>query len=1246
MVEVEKLKKIFRKKAVVIVFLLGFFLLSSNITAIFLKKDAKTLNNTYDNDNLNLDNSYIEDKINITQTIDNMRRIVIEDVSLEGEQNDIGYNVDSGNKIYGSLNVYAGEPVNEKIPGKGRTGKLEPSKDDLEDWYYFTVCKGQNIEISVETDQNFNCEIYNTKGEVVGTSYTAIETGRHYLRVFTEEENDGEYIMSISITNQNDADTGSDAGNNIASATSLNPGLYNGYMDYQDVEDWYSFDLNSGDGLSVRVEPLERSDYDIHLFNPSGNHVYSSQYYGEDTLEYPIDTSGTWKIKLDIFPGWDESKWPDDYLLYGSGAYELEITIGDNAESPPDLRPQREVKPVAQTFFVNNDDSSNKDEYGFLAAVPAATYIENGERYVSPIVYQGNTMIPNWFSSIDQTNEYLLEDWNGYLDRHDLTADTLEVDSDPINAAADIALAKWNSADTAVIAVDGSDFTDSTSNIINTDVSFKCNKETSSYQAEDLKELVPESFSKPMYLGAKWGAIHIIAEGENFEGDTLVTTPRYESIGGDWWPHDQYNPGRDKDSFFPVSLPGLWIPQVTSIDGLEKLEVTKYTGSRHKLAVEDSDSSLKVTVTTNEESHLVVFLIDPQGNIRRPSFPHWNGGEIKPIHQWNGGHWENDEDEYRHWIVEPHKEFSVEVNNPVEGTWTALVVPYLDLDTWEASFDGTYNIKASIRKHNPDRISAGLSAANGAVLASLNHIPMLYVTKDTVPTETSNAIEELGVTKLYYVNINEVSSASLEGSVTTFNTLGDIVSEIKENTFSENVITITSFATGDGYFGPSGLIAASHGSPVLDMGEANDAYNKNDMFVEWMYYDGDYYHGCRSIGDIPMIDEPTDIENPPSVLDLILYYIKNDKTLPPVGLDLRLQWASAIYNDIYSMINGYGLDNEGQEAYIFVSPRDTDIRDAVNRIMLGNKSYSGQIPVETTAFSSAIINRNILYPAIIYNNPGRDITTSQHMNYFAGRFDHNANDGKTYNVNAPRNNKHAFSSYGRFYEGHCMWDNLLERYNNGVSISLYSGHGTGGSGLSSQYKNIAEQFPLATPTHEHLKDFDWWDSWAGYASYDQKRTETVRDIFGRNDMSIYNAEEPSLYDIIHFKWVDQLFENLHSEIEIWSSCTTAAHFGPIVYLSHGSTLYAGCTGSGYTLVDDLYKSFIIRDFLIKGNTIGEAFSQNNWIVNRDYTTLDPTTIYGKGTFFADGIHSVNVIFGDPTIQCYNPLWSEPIPVSP
>ena len=50
-------------------------------------------------------------------------------------------------------------------------------------------------------------------------------------------------------------------------------------------------------------------------------------------------------------------------------------------------------------------------------------------------------------------------------------------------------------------------------------------------------------------------------------------------------------------------------------------------------------------VSTDTSTNLIVYLVDPQGNIRRPTVPHWNGGEINPIHYWNGGHWEHDYDE-------------------------------------------------------------------------------------------------------------------------------------------------------------------------------------------------------------------------------------------------------------------------------------------------------------------------------------------------------------------------------------------------------------------------------------------------------------------------------------------------------------------------------------------------------------------------------------------------------------------------
>jgi len=292
--------------------------------------------------------------------------------------------------------------------------------------------------------------------------------------------------------------------------------------------------------------------------------------------------------------------------------------------------------------------------------------------------------------------------------------------------------------------------------------------------------------------------------------------------------------------------------------------------------------------------------------------------------------------------------------------------------------------------------------------------------------------------------------------------------------------------------------------------------------------------------------------------------------------------------------------------------------------------------VASAPFSSAVIVRDILYPAIIYANPGRDITTSQLMNFPDG-WDWSTNDGERHSVMSSREIKKSFSSHGRFYEGHCIWDNLLERYNNGASICYYSGHGTGGSGISAMYKNIEEQFPFVETRYESSKTRTWWDAWRGYM-YDDTQTKTPR--YG--GFTWYNAVEPNLYDFIHFKWADELFENLHSIWDLWMSCTTQAHLGPNVYLSHGAALCFGNAGTGTCPQADLLDDSWMRDTLIYGDSIGISFSRYAWLHQRDYTTLDPTTIYGTSSM---QITNMQVIFGDPTMVLYSPEWIEPIPIS-
>jgi len=119
-----------------------------------------------------------------------------------------------------------------------------------------------------------------------------------------------------------------------------------------------------------------------------------------------------------------------------------------------------------------------------------------------------------------------------------------------------------------------------------------------------------------MFIGPNWCAIHVIARGDDFRGDTLVTTPRYEALMADWWPNGpHYDRGDDIDTFFPITTAGIWMPHVDTISNLDELEVIKYSGDRYKIPIDSTDCSIEISLTTENPSDLIVYLIDPYGNM-------------------------------------------------------------------------------------------------------------------------------------------------------------------------------------------------------------------------------------------------------------------------------------------------------------------------------------------------------------------------------------------------------------------------------------------------------------------------------------------------------------------------------------------------------------------------------------------------------------------------------------------------------
>jgi len=1165
------------------------------------------------------------------------------------ENPDAGTKKDAGNEFNYATPVYPGECI-DNTPGRGRTGTV--TYTDMADWYVFSISHGQDVTITLVPQSGFDIDLFlfdtnqieissstNPASDPEAITHTAAYTGYHYIKVlYISGTGIGGYTFTISITTQNDAASGNDASDVFATALSISPGTYTGYLDMNDPYDFYKCTVQAGKGIHFTLEMKDTallSDFDITLFSPNGTLVYEENAYYNDELLYPASETGEWRVCIDIFPGWVDVPHPTewDYYSYGSGAYVLTFDIEESASVPPSI-PQPQIVPVARTFKVTNDPLSTKDEFGYLAAIPASNYLKGGMRHAAPIIYEGDDTPTSYYGTeedcgtVDDTTQYLIDDWNTYLSNQGMDSYLYDVPTDPVIAAADIAQKFWTASDLAVVAVDGSGYTDDVKTILKRTKTITRIVEVDEIQNDDPK--ISSDLGYMMLLGPKWGALGVNVTGITITsgGQTgaLLTQvyPKYIDMSSDDWPTPYDGIGNAGDIYHPVSRIGLWSASTgVATNQFDMLRVTKYAGDRYHVRVRNADSTLTAKITTAEPSDLLVYLVDPHGYVRAPDMPIWNG-PVNPIHVWNG--LENPTNNpWRCWNPESHTEFSAEVLHPEEGWWTVIVVPRYAVGVEKIR----YTVTVDQRTVNAKRADAEVSAANAAVIASLHHAPLLYVSEDAIPSVTATAFTALGVNTVIFVERGDIGKVSFPAGITVqadLTDMQDIIDHIKTYDGSENFITVTSLKTGKGFFAPATYLAAYHGSPVLRIEDAKgNPAAMADRIETWRLGDGDYYHGARAPAHLPDADEPVD-QNPIRLLTAMLQFLrsKDPSVLPPLGMDADRYWRAEMHNETKQWIASYNLDLKGQEAYCFVAPR-TDIYLPLHSVMIGNNSYAGHIPGDTPAYSSAIIVRSVLYPALIFANPNRNTTTSQLMNFPDGD-SWTYNNGQTEITYSSRTVKQCFSSHFRTFEGHCLWDAHLQTMNNGVSAFYYSGHGTGGSGISAQYYQTE---------HCNYPEQIWWDAWRGYSGFDNWR------IVRNNGKSWYNPEPPSLYDIIQYDHVDRLLGNLKSCAVFYQSCSTGDGYGPMVYLDHGAVLWYGNAGSGLCPEADLMDDKFFESTMVHGETVGQAYSKEVWLHYRDFTTLDPVSMYGSST---RRITTLQCIYGDPTLVVFSPEWISPVPI--
>ena len=165
-------------------------------------------------------------------------------ISLE-KQNDAGSETDAGDKISEALKIE---------PGRSYSGELGGFDDN--DWYRMNAPPGSVLKISLSTYEGGEpikfsfrdpqrAEVWFTEEIPPGTTESKrliinrSSGGTYFLEAFFGS---GPYGFEVLLENQNDGDSGTDAGDKINEALEITPGrLISGELGGLDKEDWYTF---------------------------------------------------------------------------------------------------------------------------------------------------------------------------------------------------------------------------------------------------------------------------------------------------------------------------------------------------------------------------------------------------------------------------------------------------------------------------------------------------------------------------------------------------------------------------------------------------------------------------------------------------------------------------------------------------------------------------------------------------------------------------------------------------------------------------------------------------------------------------------------------------------------------------------------------------------------------------------------------------------------------------------------------
>jgi hypothetical protein len=700
-----------------------------------------------------------------------------------------------------------------------------------------------------------------------------------------------------------------------------------------------------------------------------------------------------------------------------------------------------DMTPIDKVTFINHDRQGINDDFAYLASVPASVFYSKDDSriFMNPVLFyeppretSDEERVQNTYPAVSYLLEDLMTIADGELDRIELigfdgappgdignawrASEVKHFDAnDPFSMASDIALDNWAWSDEAVIAV------------VNHDP-----KPLDEVFAGQVSGRTPDTSPRS-------GSVNGVSEPSPVDPNThdFTIEPDYKYItsqltwGQDWNPLSEITErGKDPDL-------QLYDEQLGMVGASEKWNVLEGASEEIDSYIYNSgDWYFAVTYMPTENSLVHQDEPDSWSSIPAPS-------EVTPSQrdQWKKDRIRGIMDDRIEKGIDPDAPFGSEVVYTIDytlypgidvptrietpfycrdskftlewsdnsadlglilrgpegaeiavaagatsGTTQILEVPELGEGEYQVSVvnlvgSGTeFTVKYEFKQKKEEwEGSSWAGAANAAVIASAKNAPLLFTSPRGLSKSTGEALNTLGVKKVYVVDIDKHAGKDVYGDIdslrgfirkeigvekiTDYNSLYGKVKDLVEydsdrpgdvvfttiNPWTSWNVNLGRDTTqnpkeeypGAMFVGPAALAAAYHGGPVMvtDVhSELSSAQAWHNEF--WVYA---YHHGRA----------------PPSVACMVLTAKNTYKLLDKYGFD-KLSPAN----------------EEGKHKESIITVADQfDIGSSWDRGLVGGAD-SGRImgtPVDTSVW----ISRNGLYPKIIFANPAVDKTLDE-----------------------------------------------------------------------------------------------------------------------------------------------------------------------------------------------------------------------------------------------------------------------------